>query len=60
MTINHDDQGSVLGPLNFLLYINDFSEKLEGENDIVQFADDTSIKCKFESNEDIPLKIEKF
>ena len=47
-------QGTVLGPLTFLLYVNDFSEKLEGENDLVQFVDDTSIICKFERNENIP------
>ena len=46
----------MLGPL-FLFYVNDFSEKLEGENDVVQFADDTSIICKFERNENIPQKI---
>ena len=35
-----------------------FLKESEVENDIVQFADDTSIKCKFESIENIPLKIE--
>ena len=60
LTINHGvPQGTVLGPLIFMLYVNDFSEKLEGENDVVQFADDTSIICKFERNENIPQKIEK-
>ena len=60
LTINHGvPQGTVLGPLIFLLYVNDLSEKLEGENDVVQFADDTSIICKFERNENIPQKIEK-
>ena len=49
----------MLGPLIFLLYVNDFSEKLEGENDVVQNADDTSIICKFERNENTPKKIEK-
>ena len=44
-------RGAVLGPPLFLLFVNNFSEKLEGENDFVQFADDTSIICKFESNE---------
>ena len=59
ITINHGvPQGSVLEPLIFLLYVNDFSEKLEGENDIVQFADDTIIICKFESKNN-PLKIFK-
>ena len=60
ITMNHGvPRGTVLRPLVFLLYVNDFSEKLEGENDVVQFADDTSIICKFERNENIPQKIEK-
>ena len=60
ITINHGfPQWTVLGLLIFLLYVNDFSEKLEGENDVVQFADDTSIICKFECNENIPHNIEK-
>ena len=49
----------MLGPLIFLLYVNDLSEQLEGETDVVQFADDTSIICKFERSENIPQKIEK-
>ena len=28
---------------------------MEGEIDIVQIEEDTSIRCKFESNENIPL-----
>ena len=48
----------LLGPLIFLLYVNDFSEKLEGEN-VVQFADETSIICKFERNKNISQKIGK-
>ena len=33
---------TVLGPLVFLLYINDFREKVQGNFDIFQFAYDTS------------------
>ena len=43
----------------FLLCVNDFSEKLEGENDVVQLAEDISIICKFERNENIPQNSEK-
>ena len=49
----------MLGPFISLLYVNNFSEKLEVENDVVQFTDDTSIICKFERNENIQQKIEK-
>ena len=60
ITINHGaPQGTELEPLIFLLVVNDFSEKLEGENDVVQFADDTSTICKFERSENIPQINEK-
>ena len=36
-------QGTVLRPPIFLLYVEDFSEKIKGEFELVQFADDTSI-----------------
>ena len=43
MEANHGvPQGTVLGPLVFLLCINVFSEKVQGNFDIIQFADDTS------------------
>ena len=45
-------QGTVLGPLVFILYVNDFREKMGDEIEVLQFADDTSIIChsKTESN----------
>ena len=57
ITINHGVlQGTVLGALIFLLDVNDISEKLECENDAVQFADDTGVICKFKRNKNIPQK----
>ena len=54
MRVHGVPQGIVLKSLIFLLYANEFFEEPEGENDIVQFADDTSIICILESNEKIP------
>ena len=36
-------QGIVLGPLIFLLYVNDFSSNINKTEKVIQFADDTSI-----------------
>ena len=41
-------QGSVLGPLLFLVYINDITESLE--SDVYIFADDTSIFTRLNKN----------
>ena len=48
VVINHGvPQGTVLGPLIFILYVNDFSEAVSTNCDVLQFADDTAIlSCK--------------
>ena len=57
--VNHGvPQGTILGPLIFLSYVNDFSEKIKGDFELVQFADDTSILCQYDPGETITTKIE--
>ena len=43
VVINHGvPQGIVLGPLIFILYVNDFSEAVSTNCDVLQLADDTA------------------
>ena len=39
-------QGSILGPLIFILYVNDIFESLGQDNSIHMYADDTLLMCK--------------
>ena len=56
VVINHGvPQGTVLGPLIFILYVNDFSEAVSTNCDVLQFADDTAILCHAKNEVNLQL-----
>ena len=46
-------QGSILGPLIFILYVNDIFKSISIPGNIYMYADDTLIVCKSESIENV-------
>lgn len=49
-------QGSILGPLIFILFINDITEYVRAEK-IVLFADDTSVVLQANTTEELQIKL---
>ena len=58
--INHGiPQGTVLGPLAFILFEIDFGEELGKSTNVLQFADDTAILCHEKNEQSLKAKAKK-
>ena len=49
-------QGYILGPLLFIIYINDISNNIKADTSI--FADDTTLVCSGKNKEDLKSNID--
>ena len=52
-------QGSILGPLIFILYVNDIFESLDQDNSVFMYTDDTLLISKAETIEEVTAKAEQ-
>ena len=52
-------QGSILGPLIFILYVNDIFNSIDLETSIHMYADDTLLMCKAEDIHSVTVKAQE-
>ena len=52
-------QGTVLGPLVFILYVNDFVEEIGKSSNVLQFVDVTAILCHEKKEKCLEAKAKK-
>ena len=52
-------QDTVLGPLVFIIYVNDFGEEIGKFSNVLQFKDDTAILCHEKNEQCLKAKAKK-